>query len=90
MSHWPLSAGHCDSNSSRTHTPAITCAEACLFLVAADKPEPWLFTAYRAFAGLLNCLVWLLLLAVVGMLMFMLLWLGGSLAVNAAITQGTK
>ncbi|KAF6254263.1 hypothetical protein COO60DRAFT_335429 [Scenedesmus sp. NREL 46B-D3] len=54
-----------------------------------NKPEPWVFTAYRAFGGLLNLLVWLLLLGVVACLMFMLLWLGGAVAVNAAITQGT-
>lgn len=48
-----------------------------------------MFTAYRAFGGLLNLLVWLLLLGVVACLMFMLLWLGGAVAVNAGITQGT-
>jgi hypothetical protein len=55
----------------------------------ADKPEPWLFTAYRAFGGALNLLMWLLLLGVMACLMFMLLWLGGAVAVNAAITKGT-
>jgi hypothetical protein len=60
-----------------------------LLLLSTDKPEPWLFTAYRAFGGLLNLLMWLLLLGVVACLMFMLLWLGGAVAVNAAITKGT-
>uniref|UniRef100_A0A383VEU7 Uncharacterized protein n=1 Tax=Tetradesmus obliquus TaxID=3088 RepID=A0A383VEU7_TETOB len=56
---------------------------------SCSKPEPWLFTAYRAFGGLLNLLMWLLLLGVVACLMFMLLWLGGAVAINTAITQGT-
>jgi hypothetical protein len=62
----------------------------CSLLPLADKPEPWVFTAYRVFGALLNLLMWLLLLGVVACLMFMLLWLGGAVAVNAAITQGTR
>jgi hypothetical protein len=70
---------------------AQKCPKFYLFhLPLADKPEPWVFTAYRVFGALLNLLMWLLLLGVVACLMFMLLWLGGAVAVNAAITQGTR
>jgi hypothetical protein len=62
----------------------------CFNFSLADKPDPWVFTAYRVFGALLNLLMWLLLLGVVACLMFMLLWLGGAVAVNAAITQGTR
>jgi len=54
----------------------------------ADKPEPCLFTAYRFFSSVLTIVVWLLLLAIVGVMMVMLVWLGAAVAINAAITKG--
>ncbi|KAF8067325.1 hypothetical protein HT031_002373 [Scenedesmus sp. PABB004] len=53
-------------------------------------PEPWTFTVFRAAGGLLSFMVWLLLLAVVLVLMGMLLWLGGAIAIDRAITSGTS
>eukprot|EP00775_Hariotina_reticulata_P010072 gene10072-10227_t len=53
-----------------------------------DKPEPCLFTAYRFFSSVLTFVVWLLLLAIVTVMMVMLLWLGGAVAINTAITKG--
>jgi hypothetical protein len=45
---------------------------------AGKGPEPWTFTTFRTLVGLLNFFVWLLLLAVVGVLMAMLVWYGAS------------
>jgi hypothetical protein len=42
------------------------------------SPEPWTFTTFRTLVGLLNFIVWLLLLAVVGVVMAMLVWYGVS------------
>jgi hypothetical protein len=50
----------------------------CTVPLAGKGPEPWTFTTFRALVGLLNFFVWLLLLAVVGVLMAMLVWYGVS------------
>jgi hypothetical protein len=50
----------------------------CAVPAGGKGPEPWTFTTFRTLVGLLNFFVWLLLLAVVGVLMAMLVWYGAS------------
>lgn len=83
----PLCQPACEGASERKRradTPLT--AAACL---RAGKPDPCMFKASRIAAGLLGLLVWALLLASTAVLMIMLAWLGGALALRAAINQGT-
>lgn len=68
---------------------ASTLPDTCELLLA-DQPEPWVFTFYKVLNGMLNFIVWFLLLAVVLLLMIMLVWFGAAMAINAAAEQGTR
>jgi hypothetical protein len=63
---------------------------ALLCCLAAEDPEPILFSAYQTFNILLNAILWGLVLATGGIVMLMLLWLAGSATIARAIRHGTE
>ncbi|KAI8477069.1 MAG: male sterility protein-domain-containing protein [Monoraphidium minutum] len=53
-------------------------------------PEPWVFRGYQIVAAVLNALVWLLLVACVGILAATLIWWGGLAALARSIDAGVS
>lgn len=67
------------TGAQSTTCPLHAAAAAAFYPSPAGKgPEPWTFTTFRTLVGLLNFFVWLLLMAVVGVVMAMLVWYGVS------------